>query len=155
MFEVLLTLRCLSGVFFGRTFQERYRGNAKAGQWISPRPQWLTLFGGNDGFVLALLSAQTRDLSRDHGIGRSDVVCPGTESDEGVPPPRSNTDPICCGSAGPIRRAAIFVGERARHEQDDGGYDDQADRRCRPRFCGDDGAASSGCDRYGKGRTQI
>src|SRR5207302_9081976 len=100
----------------------------KAGPWRSPRRRWLTVSGGKDGFVLALLCPQTCGLAGDHGVGGGNVVRFGARSDEGVSRPRRDASPVCCGSARLYRRAAVLVRERRCHEQDDGGHDDQADR---------------------------
>src|SRR3977135_4132599 len=87
-------------------FQEDIGERERPGPWISPRAQRSSLFGGKDGFVLALLPPQTRDLACDHEFRGRDIVRPGRESDAGVSPPRSAADPIRCGSAGSFQRAA-------------------------------------------------
>ena len=67
-------------------------------------------------------------------------------SPAGISAGGSPRDPAGRGHA---RRARISAGERGRHEQDDGGHDGQADRRCRPRLRRHDDAASSGRHRHG------
>src|ERR1700682_5475212 len=111
--------------------------------------------GGKDGSVLSLLCSQTCDLAGDYSVDRGDIVCPGAESDEDASRRWNDAYPICGGSDRSSGGAAVPVGERRRHEEDDGGHDNHANRRCRPRFCRDDGAASSGRGRHGASRTQI
>ncbi len=140
----------LPGVSLGATLPRRRSRKLKLGG-ESVRTRRLTMSGGKDGPVLALLCTQTRDLAGDHGVGRGDVVRFGAGSDEALSRPFGDADPTCGGPLRSFGRAAVPVGERRRHEQDDGGHDDQADRRRRSRFRRDDGAAPSGRDRHGAG----
>src|SRR5205085_11957261 len=121
------SLRCRE--FFGATLPKR-SAKRKGWPWKSTLAR-LTMLGGKNGSVFARLHPQTRDLAGDYGVSRGDIVRAGGGSDEGISRPRGDADAICRGSARLLQRAAIFVGERRRHEQDDGGHDDQANRRCR------------------------
>src|SRR3982074_1864216 len=79
--------------------------------------------GGKNGSVLAFLYPQTCDLAGDYGVSRGDIVGVGAGSGEDTSCPRNNADPICRGPARPIQGAGVSIGERRRHEKDDGGHD--------------------------------
>src|SRR4051794_20279863 len=91
---------------------KKISGSAQDGPWEKSTPRKrLALFGGKDGFVVALLCSQTCNLAGDHRVGGGDVVRLGTGSNEGISCARNQADPIRCGSGRLFQRAVILVGE--------------------------------------------